>query len=90
MVIDTKNKILVINEKEQYILNDLEYKFLVAICNEEITPFEKIQKYMFKSTQYKDRLKMIRVKSRLLKYIKDLKIQTYLNGYKLKTEILFT
>lgn len=88
MIINTKTKELNDN-KNIYKLTDLEYKFIVSISNENLTSFNKIQKYMFKSTGYKEKLKMMRIKNRLLKKVTELQIKIKTNNYQLETKILF-
>ena len=89
MVIDAKNKILY-DDNEKYELTDLQYKFLVALSNNEYTTSKKIAKYVFNSSTdvYVERLPVIKRNLRLK--INKLKIKKELDGYILKTDISFT
>lgn len=89
MVIDTKNKILYDNDKK-YELTDLQYKFLVALSNNQYTKSKKIAKYVFNSSTdvYVERLPVIKRNLRLK--INKLNIKKELDGYILKTDISFT
>ena len=89
MVIAAKNKILY-DDNEKYELTDLQYKFLVALSNNEYTTSKKIAKYVFNSSTdvYVKRLLVIKRNLRLK--INKLKIKKELDGYILKTDISFT
>ena len=91
MVIDAKNKILY-DDNEKYELTDLQYKFLVALSNNEYTTSKKIAKYVFNSSTdvYVNRLPVM--KRSLTSKIREnkLNIKRELDGYILKTDISFT
>lgn len=90
MIYETKNHKLVLENGEAFEINDLEYKFLIAISNENTTSFKEIAKYIYSSSSSRYIENVRNIKRRLISRIKDLKIKTISNfGYKLETTISY-
>lgn len=90
MICETKNHELVLESGETFKINDLEYKFLIAISNEKTTSLKEIAKYIFSSSRYNYIENVKNIKRRIVTRIKDLKIKTIGNyGYKLETTISY-